>query len=96
MSTDLTREQACDKFIADNQFRMVAPSTKMQSADSFRAGWSARDAEVERLRAALRQAEKDIRYIKRFSADKAHVECESDIAINSIQNILQAALAEPK
>ena len=53
MSTDLTREQACDKFIAQKMRDGAGGLNRIISRAAFEAGWSARDAEVERLRAAI-------------------------------------------
>lgn len=51
MSTDLTREQACKEYLPRLQEKFPGMSY-VPPAIPFLAGWSARDAEVERLRAA--------------------------------------------
>lgn len=59
MSTDLTREQACDKFIAQKMRDGAGGLNRIISRAAFEAGWSARDAELARLaaeNAALRAA----------------------------------------
>ena len=53
MSTEqLSREQACDKFIKQKMRDGAGGLNRIISRSAFGAGWSARDAEVERLRAA--------------------------------------------
>lgn len=56
MSTELTREQACDKFIAQKMRDGAGGLNRMISRSAFEAGWSARDANTSTERLA-RQAQ---------------------------------------
>jgi len=61
MSTEqLSREQACDKFIKQKMRDGAGGLNRIISRAAFEAGWSARDAEVQRLRGLLKRAENEI------------------------------------